>query len=172
MTSTQAIMLDPKKYREAFTKELRKQMSQVFLNKKNLTNFAKKAGIDIPNHKMDKPSLMMHIAEVITIKEMNKQFHLGGDACDSTFIDQVENMEMKDRKCTQQQFVEIGTVSSVVIPNNKKTNESVNRYKPNADQIKIHEKLFPPQLSRSMSKVEEKENEETTYDSLEASDFK
>ena len=62
----------------------------------------------------------------------------------------------------------------------KDQKDSVDRYKPNADQIQSHEERFPTTATAAekfnaiVENVDEIDTEEeiTTYDSLEASDFK
>jgi len=154
VTSTE-LLKDPKKYREAFSKELKKQMAEVFTNKRNLKQFAKKAGVEIPPYRMDKPSLLLYIAEALAVQEMNKQFSLGGT--DSTFIDQVEKMDRKDRMCTQRQYTAQGTITKIQV-DSKDVENKRNHYHPTQDQLADHEKRF--------GKTEEKVNVVPTLESV------
>lgn len=137
--SSTNLLKDPKKYREVFSKELKKQMAEVFTNKRNLKQFAKKAGVEIPPYRMDKPSLLLYIAEALTVQEMNKHFSLGGT--DSTFIDQVEMMDRKDRMCTQKQYTAQGTITKIQVDSKDFKNKR-KHYRPTKAQLADHEKRF------------------------------
>ena len=66
---------DSKEYKEAFTKELYKQLKKTFKHKAHLTQFASKNQIKIP-YGVDKATAILKVAEFLAVKEMHERFGL------------------------------------------------------------------------------------------------
>jgi len=144
-------------------------MAEVFTNKRNLRNFAKKAGVDMPSHRMDKPSLLLHIAETLAVREMNKQFSLG-DGDDATFIERIDKMDRKDRMCTQKQYTAQGTITKIQVDQKDVENKRTH-YRPTKAQLANHEKRFKAEEKVSSVSNPESNSMQRAHSAAKSSDI-
>ena len=153
---------DVKVYREAFKKEMHKQMCKVFRNKRNLTTFCKKNGIDLPNVKMDKATLLMYVAEKLTVNEMNKQFNMK----DETFLDTYEKMDNEDKMCKHKQYISEGTITKQTNTSTKTNGEEKLKIIKEEEENKQTHKI--PVLKREITSapipIPGEKKEKGTYD--------